>query len=67
MINGLPIPEIKPHDREKLVSYVDRILATKHRDAEADVSALEREIDRLVCVLYGLTPAEIQVVQGTAE
>ncbi|MBM4138744.1 MAG: hypothetical protein FJ244_04595 [Nitrospira sp.] len=32
---------------------VDRILAAKAQDAEADASALEREIDQLVYVLYG--------------
>jgi hypothetical protein len=31
-------------------------------DAEADVSALEREIDQLIYGLYGLTPEEIQIV-----
>ena len=43
---------------------VDRILAAKQRDAEADVSALEREIDELVYALYGLTPEEIKTVEG---
>jgi hypothetical protein len=35
---------------------VDKILAAKQRDAGAEVSALEREIDELVYGLYGLTP-----------
>ena len=39
-------------------SLVDRILAAKQRDAEADTSALEREIDQQVYALYGLTPEE---------
>ena len=43
----------------------DRILAAKQRDADADVSALEREIDRLVYALYDLMPAEIEVVEST--
>jgi hypothetical protein len=30
----------------------------------ADVTALEAEIDRLVYALYGLTAAEIQIVEG---
>ena len=41
-----------------------RILAAKARDATADVSALEREIDELVYALYALTPEEIQLVQA---
>ena len=46
---------------------LDRILAVKQRDAEADTSALEREIDELVYALYGLTPEEIQIVEGAAK
>ena len=42
----------------------DRILAAKQRDAEADVSALEREIFDLVYALHGLTPEEIKLVEG---
>ncbi len=66
MINDLPIPEIKPNDRTKLVSHVDQILAAKQRDASADTSALEREIDELVYALYGLTPEEIKLVEEGA-
>jgi hypothetical protein len=32
----------------------------------ADTSALEREIDQQVYTLYGLTPEEIAIVEGTA-
>jgi len=46
---------------------VDRILAAKQRDAEADTSALEREIDALVYALYGLTPEEIRIVEGAGQ
>jgi adenine-specific DNA-methyltransferase len=41
--------------------------AAKQRDAAADVSAWEREIDALVYALYGLTPEEIQLVEGGAK
>jgi adenine-specific DNA-methyltransferase len=43
---------------------VDRILAAKERDPKADTTALEREIDRLVYELYGLTEDEIKIVEG---
>ena len=67
MLNDLPIPEMSPTDRSKLVSAVDRILAAKRRDTEADVTALEHEVNRLVYNLYGLTPAEIELVEeGTS-
>ena len=38
-------------------------LSAKQRDAGADVSALEREIDELVYAIYDLTPEEIAVVE----
>jgi predicted RNA methylase len=67
MINELPIPKIEPHDRTRLISQVDRILAAKQRDAEADVSALEREIDDLLYALYGLTSEEIKLVEDATK
>ena len=54
-------------ERRYPVGVNARILAAKQRDAEADVSALEREIDELVYALYGLTPEEIQIVEGAAK
>ena len=46
---------------------VEKILAAKAKAADADVSQLEREIDELVYALYGLTPAEIKIVEGSAK
>ncbi|MCX6912089.1 MAG: hypothetical protein NT167_03370 [Verrucomicrobia bacterium] len=45
---------------------VARIFGAKPRDAGADVSALEREIDELVYAIQGLTPEGIQIVEGNA-
>jgi hypothetical protein len=39
----------------------------QQRDAEADVSAFERELDELVYALYDLTPEEIKIVEGAAK
>ena len=38
-------------------------MKAKEENAEADVSALEREIDDRVYLLYGLTPEEIAIVE----
>ena len=43
---------------------MEQILSAKQRDAGADMSALERELDELVCALYALTPEEIKLVEG---
>ncbi|MBI2925717.1 MAG: N-6 DNA methylase [Verrucomicrobia bacterium] len=77
-IRCLPIPAASPEKQKAVERLVDRILAAKQRDAGADtglrseatarqVSALEREIDELVYALYGLTPEEIQIVEGAAK
>ena len=46
---------------------VDTILTAKQREPEADVSALQREIDELVYALYDLTPEEIKIVEGATK
>lgn len=44
------------------VERVDAIVAAKRRNPEANTTASEREVDRLVYELYALTPAEVKVV-----
>ncbi len=63
----LPIPNASAEQQKTVEQLVDRILAAKARDAAADVSAWEREIDQLVYALYGLTPEEIQIVEGATK
>ena len=43
--------------------FLPPLRGSKQRDAEADTSVLEREIDELVYALYGLTPEEIKIVE----
>ncbi len=45
----------------------NQILAVKKKDPNADTSALERRIDEMAYKLYGLTPEEIEVVEGKSE
>jgi hypothetical protein len=65
-VEKLAIKDAEEKGRKPIVERVARILSTKQRDAEADTSALEQEIDQLVYALYGLTPEEIQIVEGSA-
>jgi adenine-specific DNA-methyltransferase len=60
----LPIPDVPANQQQSIISLVDQILAIRHADPAADISALEHQIDQLVCHLYGLTPDEIAVVEG---
>ena len=66
-LKDTPIPAASPEKRKAVERLVDRILAAKQRDAEADTEALEREIDQLVYALYELTPKEIQIVESASE
>ena len=66
-VERLPIPTPSPEKQKSVERLVDRILAAKRREAEADVSALEREIDVLVYALYGLTKEEIALVEAAAK
>ena len=43
---------------------IGRIFTAKQRDPAADTRALERQIDQMVYALYGLTDAEIALVEG---
>jgi hypothetical protein len=63
----VPIPDFPPKVEHNITHLVDRILSAKQRDAGADVSALERELDELVYALYGLTPEEIKIVEGATK
>lgn len=67
MINGLPIPEITAADKARLVSTIDRILMAKRADPGADTSNPQDEIDRLVYAMYGLSSAEISMVEESVK
>ncbi len=63
-VSALPIA---PTDGPKPIeNLVNKILAAKQRDARADTSEMEHEIDRHVYALYGLTPEEIQIVEESS-
>jgi len=62
-VRQLPIPVVEASRQAPLITIVNRILAAKRRNPGADVTTLEREIDRLVYALYCLTPAEIKLVE----
>ena len=58
----IPIPSITPSQQQPIIALVDKILATKKADPQADTSAWEAEIDFLVYKLYGLSYDEVLVV-----
>ena len=65
-VGKLPIPFASGDSQKQIISIVDRILAAKKVNPQADTSALERKIDVLVYLLYGLTWNEVQVVENSS-
>lgn len=65
-VKQLPIPTATPAQQQPIIALVNKILAAKKANPQADTSAWERDIDGLVYELYGLTKEEIKVVEGGA-
>ena len=63
-VKAFPIPEATCEQQALIIGLVDQILDAKHTDPDADVSDLEKRIDRIVYLLYDLTPEEIAIVEA---
>jgi hypothetical protein len=63
-IRNLPIPLAAKSDQQAIITLVEKILAAKAANPQADTAALEQKIDALVYELYQLTRDEIQIVEG---
>lgn len=62
-LSETPIPQLSEVAETSLARVVDKIMAAKQRDAAADTTVLEKEIDRVVYELFGLTLAEVKLVE----
>ena len=63
VVERIPVPRISEREQRPFVELVDRVIKAKTADADADTEDWEREIDRLVYDLYGLTPEESTAVE----
>lgn len=63
-LSEIPIRKISATEQQPFIKLVDRILAAKGKNPQADTSKEEKEIDQLVYQLYGLTEEEIDIVEG---
>lgn len=63
-LKDLPIKNISLADQQPFITLVDAILSAKRVDPLSDTSAMEGQIDDMVYGLYGLTPEEIEIVEG---
>ena len=62
-VESLPVPDASEARQRPFVRLVDEILAAKDTAPDADIIEQEKEIDRLVYTLYGLSEAEIAAVE----
>jgi hypothetical protein len=60
------LPIKPPSSDARRVAKISELVSRRLNKQKADTSALEREIDQQVYALYGLTPEEIAIVEGTA-
>ena len=66
-LTQIPLPKAAveaPSKQQPFIALVDRIVAAKRRDPDADTGDVEQELDRLVYDLYGLTKEEVAIVEG---
>lgn len=61
-VRNIPIAFAEVEQRERIKTLVNKITSTKIKNANADTSLLEQEIDCLVYKLYDLTYAEVKIV-----
>lgn len=60
----IPIKNISHEKQLPYISLVDRILAAKRINPQADTSTWEDEIDQLVYKLYGVTKEDVDIAEG---
>ncbi|MCG2726039.1 MAG: N-6 DNA methylase [Elusimicrobia bacterium] len=61
-LENIPIP--KESHQKPFIKIVDKILALKSKNPDADTSDLETQIDQMVYKLYNLTDEEIRIVEN---
>ncbi|MDZ4734401.1 MAG: TaqI-like C-terminal specificity domain-containing protein [Nitrospirota bacterium] len=66
-VEKLPIVSASPQQQARIIALVDKIITAKKKNEGTDTTALEREIDQLVCELYQLTKDEKAIVQSAAK
>ena len=63
-IRNIPIPTAAPNQQKPIIDLVDKILTAKKANPQSDTSEWEKEIDKLVYELYGLSEDEIRIVEN---
>ena len=59
----LPIPSASKSIQNEIAAIIDNILDLKKKNAQADTSEMEKQIDRIIYDLYGITEDEIHLIE----
>lgn len=62
-LDTIPVPNVQLNQQMPIINLVSQILQFKNEDYEADISALQYQIDKRVYELYGLTEEEVKMVE----
>ena len=62
-LEQIPIPTIDVDFQKILNDIIDGIVSLKMSNPNNDIIALEKEIDSIIYQLYGLTDAEIKIIE----
>ena len=62
-LSEIPIKKASPDIQNSIIEKVDVIIALKKANPDNDTSSLERQIDTIVYDIYGLTDAEIKIIE----
>ena len=63
-LSEIPIVRATPAQQKPIIALVDKILAAKKANPQADTSKEEAEINRLVYQLYGLTGDDVKIIES---
>jgi adenine-specific DNA-methyltransferase len=64
-LRRIPIPNVSLLEQQPIIEPVEKILALKKAEPSQSTTDLEKEIDKMVYVLYGLTASEIEVIEAS--
>lgn len=64
-LSEIPIKLVSPDVQNEIVKIVDEIITLKKENPKRDISKQENQIDKIVYEIYGLTQAEIKVVESS--
>jgi hypothetical protein len=62
-IKGIPFPSSRKEDRLKIIELVDEIYNARLLSKDYSIEQIEEKINQIVYHMYGLTDAEIKIIE----